>query len=1255
MKRSFKKVTRFISVLLAVVILCASMPFSMAATDSPLEVKISTNKSRYTLLDKMEFTVTVTNTSNYVVRDISVEALLGDSLSGIKEGSQFSEEKTYLLPNNSFSFTYYAEQTSFSGLDIFFLPFILFAGLFDNNTLVDIPINDFDDGRNVYETSKSVNLLSFNSSAYDSATTVKVYYSAELTEIFTISFNGNGNNVYDVPEKQLVFAGESISVPENPGRDQYTFIGWYTDSNCTTLYDFNDSVYSDVDLYAGWITYNESLNIIDEALNYIRIGYVDGDNSDCVTENISLPTSVALDGLDVPIGVKWTSNDALSVTDTGVVTRGENTKTVVLTATIIYEGESDYKNFEINVIGDAEQTPVICNSAEEMQQFSDDGSTPDIYTDDDTSITTIDGVFTNVVVECSEDAILSLNSVKNIVGIDNPENEFVPLTSSNTEFSSSYVLQQMYNGVPVYGRTVTVSTALDGTPNYLNTGYKGDIIISTTPELTQEQIKLGLSSQYGEESIFEIVGLSIYSLGEYCDTPVLTYEVNVIDSVEGGVTETLFVSASTGEIIYSETGVIAWGDKDVNGSGKDELGITRYFPIRFKQWDWFFYYMQDVSRNIMVYNKKVSSANRVGSELNWWTDETENSAYANLIQVYDWYNSNIGRNPIADRGEIKLIVHSNFYGGIGSDNAAWCRNNEIRFWDNSSNSSRVYTPAAAYDVMAHEYTHGVLEYLTGVIPYLDATGAINEAYADIMGCIADGDWIMGENYTGTSDGLRNISDPSSQGYPEQYLIDSNWVPYGSNRDNGGVHSNCTVISYAAYLMSTNGLSMSTLADLWYQSLTYGYNASSQFRNVRLNVIHAAKDMGLSESQIQIINKAFDDVNIIVGYSLSGKVTIADSDTNMANNQALPGAEVRLTGNGISKLAITNNSGNYTVSDIPYGTYTVTVSKEGYITATQTLSFDYTMDNVYNVAIEAIPEEYSGDGYASGYVYNVATGQGVSGLTLKIRLGLNNTTGNVVQTQTTGSGGYYVTGKLPAGNYCVEVTDNRSGVSDDYRFSTTLFNIKVLGGITVLNQNGYVSNGISSDEIRIVLSWGSTPSDLDSHLVGPTSGGNKFHVYYSSMHHGSDAELDHDDTSSYGPETVTIHNEYDGTYVYAVHDYSNRSRSNSTALANSGAKVIVYRGNNVVATYNVPTDKSGTLWTVFSYNSATQRFTTINSMSNNSSSGGSVLGSTNVYPNSIDEPVNYEMTQSLETDKYFKEESMAEYTNIILEDVYINSK
>lgn len=1255
MKRSFKKVTRFISVLLALAIICVSVPFGMMATDSPLEVKITTDKSRYTLLDDMKFTVTVTNISDSAVKNISAEALLGDSLGAIKEDSEFSVEKTYLLPGDSFTFTYYAEQTSFNGLDIFFVPFAFFANLFDSKTIITLPENNFDDGRAVCEATKRADVLSFNSSSYDSATTVKVYYSEELTEIFTITFNGNGNNVYDLPEKQIVFAGESIDIPKNPERNQYTFVGWYTDSECTTLYDFNDPIYSDILLFAGWITYDESLAIIDEALNSIRIGYADGDNSDCVTKDVTLPTFIELEGLDAPVNVTWTSDDVLSVTNSGVVTRAENTKTTVLTATIMYEGKSDYKKFEIKVVGDTEQIPVICNNAEELQQFNNDGSTLAVFTDDNSCITTIDGVYSNVIVECSEDAILSLNSVKNIVGIDSPENEFVALTSSNTDFSSSYVLQQIYNGVPVYGRTITVSTTSNGTPNYLNTGYKEDIAISTTPEMTQEQIKEVLLSQYGEESTFEIVGLSVYSLGEYYDIPVLTYEVNIIDSAEGGVSETVFVSASTGEIVYTESSVITWGDKDVNGSGKDELGTTRYFPIRFKQWDWFFYYMQDVSRNIMVYNKKVSSANRVGSELNWWTDKTENSAYANLIKVYDWYNSNIGRNPIADRGEIKLIVHSNFYGGISSDNAAWCGNNEIRFWDNSSNSSHIYTPAAAYDVMAHEYTHGVLQYLTGGIPYMDATGAINEAYADIMGCIAEGDWFMGENYTGTSNGLRNISDPSSQGYPEQYLSDPNWIAYGSSSDRGGVHSNCTVISYAAYLMRTNGLSMSTLADLWYQSLTYGYNASSQFRNVRLNVIHAAKDMGLSESQIQIINKAFDDVNIIVGYSLSGKVTIADSDTNMANNQPLLGAEVRLTGNGVSKLAITNSSGNYTVSDIPYGTYTVTVSKEGYITATQTLSFDYTMDNVYNVAIEAIPEEYSGEGYASGYVYNVATGQGVSGLTLRIRLGLNNTTGNVVQTQITGSGGYYVTNKLPAGNYCVEVTDNRTGISEDARFSTTLFNIKVLGNITVTNQNGYVSNGISSEEIRIVLSWGSTPSDLDSHLVGPTANGGKFHVYYSSKTNGSDADLDHDDTNSYGPETVTIHNEYDGTYVYAVHDYSNRSRSSSTALANSGANVIVYRGNNIIATYNVPTDKTGTLWTVFSYNSETQRFTTINSMSNNSSSGGSVLGSTNVYTNSYDGDVNSEVMQPIETDTYFKKDSMAEYTSIILEDVYIYSK
>lgn len=42
----------------------------------------------------------------------------------------------------------------------------------------------------------------------------------------------------------------------------------------------------------------------------------------------------------------------------------------------------------------------------------------------------------------------------------------------------------------------------------------------------------------------------------------------------------------------------------------------------------------------------------------------------------------------------------------------------------------------------------------------------------------------------------------------------------------------------------------------------------------------------------------------------------------------------------------------------------------------------------------------------------------------------------------------------------------------------------------------VYSGLKADQLRIVLRWGATPSDLDSHLVGPGDDG-KFHTFYSS--------------------------------------------------------------------------------------------------------------------------------------------------------------
>ena len=119
---------------------------------------------------------------------------------------------------------------------------------------------------------------------------------------------------------------------------------------------------------------------------------------------------------------------------------------------------------------------------------------------------------------------------------------------------------------------------------------------------------------------------------------------------------------------------------------------------------------------------------------------------------------------------------------------------------------------------------------------------------------------------------------------------------------------------------------------------------------------------------------------------------------------------------------------------------------------------------------------------------------------------------------------------------------------------------------------------SLDGMRVVLSWGEKPFDLDSHLLFP--GG---HIYFDSKE-GTDANLDVDDTDSYGPETVTISKKHFGeSYIYAVQDYSNKGLPNSNYLSASKAKVFVYVGSSLVRSYSVPAGKRGNIWTVFKLN------------------------------------------------------------------------
>lgn len=103
---------------------------------------------------------------------------------------------------------------------------------------------------------------------------------------FTVTYNSNGGSVVS---SQTILFGLCATQPENPTRDGYLFVGWYSDNALTIPYDFNAIVTSNIVLYAKWeenLTDNHDDNnnngvpdSLDLLMNYGTDSYdSDGDN-----------------------------------------------------------------------------------------------------------------------------------------------------------------------------------------------------------------------------------------------------------------------------------------------------------------------------------------------------------------------------------------------------------------------------------------------------------------------------------------------------------------------------------------------------------------------------------------------------------------------------------------------------------------------------------------------------------------------------------------------------------------------------------------------------------------------------------------------------------------------------------------------------------------------------------------------------------------------------------------------------------------
>lgn len=113
-------------------------------------------------------------------------------------------------------------------------------------------------------------------------------------------------------------------------------------------------------------------------------------------------------------------------------------------------------------------------------------------------------------------------------------------------------------------------------------------------------------------------------------------------------------------------------------------------------------------------------------------------------------------------------------------------------------------------------------------------------------------------------------------------------------------------------------------------------------------------------------------------------------------------------------------------------------------------------------------------------------------------------------------------------------------------------------------------------LKVTLSWGNLPPDLDSHFVLP-SGVHLSYTNLGSLQAPTYANLDVDDTSSFGPEVVTVTRLMQGTYQYWVHNYSGTFNPGITA---SPARVELNRGGVITAFTPAAGEGSNLWWHVF---------------------------------------------------------------------------
>lgn len=618
----------------------------------------------------------------------------------------------------------------------------------------------------------------------------------------------------------------------------------------------------------------------------------------------------------------------------------------------------------------------------------------------------ISGKFTDLKVLDKDTAIKALTEVKDLFKISNVSNEFMVEEIKTNEDVTYYEFQQKYNSIEVLGGELTMSVDKDGNVLAVNGNYVPNIKVSTYGLLNENEIKEKLKQIYGTET--EYLEMKKYIYVDVSETSVVydallvsnkgAYEV-VVNAKDGNVI-TADELGKSANYVYTGKGL---NDVEHTINIREELSTSVDGGRN--------YYLYDIERKIQItdYNgvgfdvpgvlwsllRSQVTASPIVAYMNdngeLYNQEPETlkdavTAMKHLEDIYDYYKNVLGRDSYDNKGGTivaSLNVSKKTFSDKVFNNASWLPKADqmlIGYSKNDEDDENEIPKSLSLskDVLAHEFTHGVVSYTADFKEPTEEnrdkpneSGALDEAYADIIGSLIEGqNWIMGENnYT---DGARSLitpedkHNPSKVGgdfyYPNYYYRNTTLEEYLKSVDRetiyeydlGGRHHNSTIVSHSAYLMYKNGAfsSKEQMAKVWYNSL-FLLSSYSNFEDCAYAVIQSASNLGLEREKISIIKDAFVETRMLSQeyYKLSGKVT--DEDDKELDNVLV--TAINADNALVYFETYTNNKGEYEFTELPKAEYTISFEKAKYLGAEKDVTLDEDTTDI-NVSLEIIDEK-----------------------------------------------------------------------------------------------------------------------------------------------------------------------------------------------------------------------------------------------------------------------------------------------------------